>query len=479
MHVVAGAAVRSPVSMITDEFEPTSRKRLSTSMPLIPGRPTSRITTSQSARSLSSRAITLCGSRATSTSCPSDPSLRAIARATSSSSSTTITLNGVPCSSPIEERANLHDHEATGSVLPAGAAAISRRRSSSGEIGLTSTLSAPARRQKARIASGSSPDSTATQMSLPYIALRPVTRSGPPIGMFMSTSAISGGATSASFNAAAPSAAVQTSKPTRESAFDTVRRTIASSSAIITRMLIGSGRLPGLLVFGAELRAQALDRAPQQLTHARRRDPQGLRDLLVREVLDIVQAEDRAVALLEVSECGANTRERQAMSRFDIGRDRVRCEPCGLAVDRTDLDVDELGEPGAIRVERDAERVRDALIARRRAILLELADRGGDLAGELADPARHDVAAAKLVADRAADPVLREREERLLARAVVTVGRFDQPEHPGRDDVLAGDPVGAAARHAERDPASGVRVLANQTISCGLRRSGEVLHERA
>ena len=117
----------------------------------------------------------------------------------------------------------------------------------------------------------------------------------------------------------------------------------------------------------------------------------------------------------------------------------------------------ELREPGAIRLERHAERVGDPLVARRLAVFLELADRGRDLARELANAARHDVAAAQLVEDGAANPMLGEREERLLARVVVAVGGLDQAEHAGGDDVLARDPVGATPRHPERDAASRIR----------------------
>src|SRR4051794_18704741 len=54
---------------------------------------------------------------------------------------------------------------------------------------------------------------------------------------------------------------------------------------------------PGLAV--AEPRAQPLDRAPQQLARARRRDVHRRGDLLERELLDVVEAQQRRVARLE------------------------------------------------------------------------------------------------------------------------------------------------------------------------------------
>ena len=83
-------------------------------------------------------------------------------------------------------------HEATGSVLPAGAAAMRRRRSSAGEIGFTSTSSAPAARHASRISSSSSPESTATQIDPPVHRLELCDQLGAAHRHVESTSAMSG-----------------------------------------------------------------------------------------------------------------------------------------------------------------------------------------------------------------------------------------------------------------------------------------------
>src|SRR5262249_52443661 len=115
---------------------------------------------------------------------------------------------------------------------------------------------------------------------------------------------------------------------------------------------------------------------------------------------------------------------------------------------------------------RYAERVRDSLVGRRLAVLaLELLDRRADLAGHLAHAARHDVSATELVEDRAADPLLGERQERLVARLVVAIRRLGEPEQAGRDEILARDPVRAPARQPQRDPAGDLDVLGDQAIA--------------
>ena len=48
---------------------------------------------------------------------------------------------------------------------------------------------------------------------------------------------------------------------------------------------------------------------------------------------------------------------------------------------------------------------------------------------------------------------------------VVAVGGLDQADHAGGHEVLARDPVGAAARHPERDAASDVGVLADELVA--------------
>src|SRR5262249_30096002 len=102
-------------------------------------------------------------------------------------------------------------------------------------------------------------------------------------------------------------------------------------------------------------------------------------------------------------------------------------------------------------------------------LALELLDRRADLASELANAARHDVTAAELVEDGAADALLGERQERLVARGVGALGGPRGTGEAGGREVFTGDPVGAATRHAERDPAGDLDVLGDQTIAFGRR----------
>ena len=192
-----------------------------------------------------------------------------------------------------------------------------------------------------------------------------------------------------------------------------------------------------------------------------------------------MQPEDRDVARFEVLDRCAHARDRQAATCFDVGRDRARDQPQLFALDRSDLDVNELGEPRAVVLDRHAERFCDPLIRRRLAVFFELANRRADLAGELANPARHDVAAAQLVEYGTADPVLREREKRLGARLVVAVGCFDEAEHAGGHDVFARNPVGAAPCHAQRDAPGGIGVISNEPVTRERRGTAKSLHDPA
>ena len=62
-----------------------------------------------------------------------------------------------------------------------------------------------------------------------------------------------------------------------------------------------------------EARAQALHGPPQQLAYARGRDAQRVGDLLIGQVFDVVEAEDRDVASFERRERGLHARERDAV----------------------------------------------------------------------------------------------------------------------------------------------------------------------
>jgi hypothetical protein len=128
--------------------------------------------------------------------------------------------------------------------------------------------------------------------------------------------------------------------------------------------------------------------------------------------------------------------------------------------------VHQVLEVGAVGLERDAEGGRDLLVGRAPAgRLLELLDLRADLARHLTRAPRHDVAAAELVEHRAADPLLGEREERLVAARVVALGGLGQAEHAGGDQILARDPVRAAPGHPHRDPAGDLDVRRDQAIA--------------
>src|SRR5688500_5205136 len=114
-----------------------------------------------------------------------------------------------------------------------------------------------------------------------------------------------------------------------------------------------SRRVPSGL---AELRAQAVDRAPEQLTRARRGDAERRRDVLEGHLLDVVQAEQRDVALLEAIERFANAAEELAARGQLVGALLLVDEDRRVVtVDRLGLEVDEAGEVLAVVLDADAE----------------------------------------------------------------------------------------------------------------------------
>ena len=171
----------------------------------------------------------------------------------------------------------------------------------------------------------------------------------------------------------------------------------------------------------AELRTQLRDRTPQQLAHARRGDAELRRDLQVRELLDVVQAEDRDVARLEPVERLLDPVELGAVVGLFVGSSGIRGHERDRAagLERLALDVGQVREPGLVALERHAELLRDPLIARGLTAVLELADRARNLARELADPARR----------RMASPG-RRRVARTVARAARTLAGRDPRGRP-------------------------------------------------
>src|SRR5262245_47554839 len=265
--------------------------------------------------------------------------------------------------------------------------------------------------------------------------------------------------------AGATSSAHTTSKPARPSALSSAFRMRTSSSTTSTRA-IGLCGIPGaLLVELAELRAQPRDRAPQQLARARRRDAERLRDVLERELLDVVQAEQRDVALLEVVEGAPDAAEQLEPRGLLVGGARaVDQRHRALAVERFDVHVHQHRKIAAVVVDRHAHRFRELRLTGGLAGGLERVDLRGDAARDLADAARQQITAAQLVEDRAADALLGERQERLCAAAVVALRGLGQAEQSGGDQVVALDPGGTPARHLEGDPPRDLRMVGDELV---------------
>ncbi|MEO8706376.1 MAG: hypothetical protein ABI867_40475 [Kofleriaceae bacterium] len=116
------------------------------------------------------------------------------------------------------------------------------------------------------------------------------------------------------------------------------------------------------------------------------------------------------------------------------------------------------------RGEAEAEALCDAVVRGFLASLYERTARAGDPLPALVAHASPGPEAPDLVEHRASDPLLGERDERLLARRVEPPRGLAQSHHGGTDDVLGCDHAAVSPREGTGDVVRDLEVVEHQLL---------------